>query len=191
MEIISKDEFELKKDLYKKKLLDGAIFVYPTDTIYGIGCDARNYDAIKKIRKLKKRPKQPFSVIAPSKEWIIGNCLTTEGIEDWLEKLPGLYTFILNIDSKDVIANNVNPNDDSVGVRIPDNWFSKYVEFFGFPVITTAVNVSGKEFMTSMENLDDSFKGHIDFIIYEGEKHGKPSQLVDFRSEDIKLINRG
>ncbi len=191
MEILSKDEFEIKKDLYKKKIEEGAIFIYPTDTIYGIGCDARNDEAITKIRQLKERLKQPFSIIAPSKEWIVENCLTTENIEDWLDKLPGKYTFILNIDNKSSLSKKVNPDEDSVGVRIPDNWFSQEIAFFGFPIITTSVNVHGDEFMTTLENLDDSFKGHVDFIIYEGEKHGQPSQLVDFRSKDVKIINRG
>lgn len=191
MLILSKEEFLLKHDMYKKRIEEGAVFIYPTDTIYGLGCDARNHDAVKKIRKIKERKEQPFSVIAPCKEWIIENCLTTEEIEDWLEKLPGAYTFILNLDNQDSIANNVNPGDDSVGVRIPDNWFTKEVEFFGFPVVTTSVNISGSEFMTSMDNLDPGIKGHVDFVVYEGEKHGTPSKLVDFRAENIKFLERG
>lgn len=192
MKILSKEEFQLKRDMYTKFIEDGAVFIYPTDTIYGIGCDARNKSAVSKIRELKQRMEQPFSVIVPSKAWITDNCLTAPEIIEWVEKLPGPYTLLLNLEKKGVVAQNVNPTkrEDSLGVRIPDNWFSGEVEYLGFPVITTSVNREGNEFMTSLEDMDPAFKGHVDFIVYEGEKAGNFSKLIDLRSEDIKIIER-
>ena len=66
--IIKKEDFNFSK--FKEKVLEGKVFVYPTDTIYGLGCDATNFKAVEKIRKLKEREENPFSVVAPSKEWI-------------------------------------------------------------------------------------------------------------------------
>ncbi|MFP4112638.1 MAG: L-threonylcarbamoyladenylate synthase [Candidatus Woesearchaeota archaeon] len=186
MIVLSKEEFLLKRDLYRKMIEDGAVFIHPTDTIYGLGCDARNSEAIKKIRDIKNRKDQPLSVIVPSKDWILENCLTTGEIADSLDKLPGAYTFLLNIDKKLAVSENVNPNEDSIGVRIPDNWFSKEVEFFGFPVISTSVNKQGNEFMTSIDDLDPEIKGLVDFIIYEGEKKGNSSHIIDYRFEDLE-----
>ena len=72
----------------------GAVFIYPTDTIYGLGCDATNEESVKKIKELKYRDKdKPMSVIAPSVDWIKEHCeVTDEMIEKYL---PGPYTLLL------------------------------------------------------------------------------------------------
>ena len=85
MEIISKEVFVKNKDFYLKKLKE-SIFIYPTDTIYGIGCDATNEILVKKIRDIKVRDDNPFSVIAPSKDWIKLNC-DIKKHNDFLNKL--------------------------------------------------------------------------------------------------------
>ena len=69
MKVMTKDEVNVNFDDIKDMIEDGAVFIHPTDTIYGIGCDATNKEAVKKARDIKKS-KQPFSVIAPSKDWI-------------------------------------------------------------------------------------------------------------------------
>ena len=77
-------------------LKDGGIILYPTDTIWGIGCDATNKEAVRKIRDIKKS-EQPFSVIAPGKKWIMDNCVVHEHANEYLEKLPGPYTLIFKL----------------------------------------------------------------------------------------------
>ncbi|GAG45638.1 unnamed protein product, partial [marine sediment metagenome] len=77
--IIKKKEIEIRK-------LRNSVFIYPTDTIYGIGCNALNSKLVKRIRRIKKRDNKPFSVIAPSKKWIYDNCEVDRKI---LKKLPG------------------------------------------------------------------------------------------------------
>ena len=75
MRILTKEEFLLEKIQLFEEILDGAVFVYPTDTIYGIGCNATDEKAVRKLRELKGRPTNPFSVIVPSTEWILENCI--------------------------------------------------------------------------------------------------------------------
>ncbi|MFH2028013.1 MAG: Sua5/YciO/YrdC/YwlC family protein, partial [Nanoarchaeota archaeon] len=128
MQTLSKDEFDVKKDILLIKIKQGALFIHPTDTIYGIGCNAKNNDAVSKIREIKKQHTSPFSIIAPSKDWIIENCEIKDEHKIWLDKLPGPYTLILRLRNKEAIAANVNLNIDTVGIRIPDHWFSKVVE---------------------------------------------------------------
>lgn len=185
MKVITKDELEIDKSYMQKKILDGSIFVYPTDTIYGMGCDATNSECIKKIREIKKRPEMPFSVIAPSKEWIIENCDVDKVAMEWIDKLPGPYTLILRLKNKDAISKHVNMGSDTIGVRIPDHWISNLVSEINKPVITTSTNLSGKEFMTSMDNLDPEIHSRVDFVIYEGEKKGRPSKIVDLDSGSV------
>ena len=127
MDILSKEEFEVEMDIFEIKIKEGELFIHPTDTIYGIGCNAMLHDSVYKVRETKNRHTVPFSVIAPSKDWIRENCEVNKKAEGWLKKLPGPYTFILNLKNKDAIAPNVNMDMDTLGVRIPDHWFSKNV----------------------------------------------------------------
>ena len=169
-----------------EQIRSGAVFIYPTDTIYGIGCNALDEKAVDKIRQLKGRPTNPFSIIAPSKGWVRRNCLiNTEG-EKWLNKLPGPYTLILKLKNKNAIAKSVNQGEGTIGVRIPNHWFSGVVQELGFPIVTTSANRSGRPFMTSIENLDSAIKDGVDFIIYEGEKKGRPSKIVNLVEGKIK-----
>ena len=77
------------------------------------------------------------------------------------------------------VANNVNPTDDTIGIRRPDHWISEMTNDLEKPIITTSANITGKGFMTSMDNLDLDIKKKMDMIIYEGEKKGRPSTIVD------------
>jgi len=188
MKILTKDEVNVNKEVILEVMKNGAIFIHPTDTIYGIGCNATEEEFVDEVREIKGRADAPFSVIAPSKEWIRNNCVISGKAEKWLDKLPGPYTLILK--AKDSIAKNVAPGMDTLGVRIPDHWFSKIVEELGMPVVTTSANKSGGDFMTSLENLDGEVKQRVEFIIYEDEKHGRPSTIVDLTGEKVRVKER-
>src|SRR3989338_8879086 len=188
MEVVSKEEFQRNEKLFVERIKGGAIFIYPTDTIYGIGCDATNDEAVQKLRTLKDRSKNPFSVIVPSRKWIYSHCDVSEEADQWVEKLPGPYTLILKT-KKHAVSKYLAPGLDTLGVRIPKHWFSAVVEKLGIPIVTTSANKSGKDFMTSLKDLDEALKKAADFIIYEGEKKGDPSQLVDLTGKP-RLIQR-
>jgi L-threonylcarbamoyladenylate synthase len=159
------------------KIRNGAVFISPTDTIYGLSCDARNGESVSRLRKLKGRDDKPLSIWVPSKQWIQDNCDASN-----LDKLPGPYTLILPLLTASV-ASEVNPGLNTIGVRIPDHWFSKIVEKLGFPLVTTSVNKVGKEHMTSLENGDKEILDAVDFVIYEGEKSGEPSTIIKEKKE--------
>lgn len=188
MKVLTKEEVEVNKEVILEVMKNGAIFIHPTDTIYGIGCNATEEEFVDCVRDIKERPNTPFSVIAPSKEWIRQNCVVNENAEKWLKKLPGPYTFILNV--KNSVAKNVAPGLNTLGVRIPDHWFSKLVGELGLPVVTTSANKAGGDFMTSLDNLGEEIKQKIEFIIYEDEKHGSPSTIVDLTGEESKVKER-
>ncbi len=179
MRILTKEEFLMERLFLFKKIMNGAVFIHPTDTIYGLGCNAESEEAVNKVREIKQRKDNPFSVIAPSKEWIRNNCEISDEGEEWLEKLPGPYTLILKLKNRECIAKSVNLGMESLGVRIPDHWFTKFVEEFGGPVITTSANITGGNFMTSIDNLDSQIKNRVDFIVYEDEKKASPSEIID------------
>jgi tRNA threonylcarbamoyl adenosine modification protein (Sua5/YciO/YrdC/YwlC family) len=178
MQILSKEEVERKKDILFGKIKDGAVFIYPTDTIYGIGCSALDEKAVQKVRRIKQRPDKPFSIIAPSKNWISDNC-DAKKAGNWLKRLPGPYTLILKLKNKNAVAKSVNQGIGTIGVRIPDHWISSFVQELGVPIITPSANVSGREVMTTVDDLDAQLRAHTDFLFDEGERKGSPSKIID------------
>ncbi len=188
MEILTKEEFNYQALLFQKKIQNNSIFIYPTDTIYGLGCDATNDEAINKLRSLKKMPDKPISVIAPNKQWILENCEVND--EKWINKLPGPYTLILKLKNKKCVSKLINPLTDTIGVRIPNHWFSVFVEQYGKPICTTSANVTGKSFMTNLDDLDKGIKKSIDFCIYEKEKKSRASKIIDLSKGEIEIKER-
>ena len=186
MEILTKNELKIRYSEFLNKVKEGALFVHPTDTIYGISCDATNEEAIKKIREAKGRITNPLSIWVPSINWIKENCVLNKTSEEWLKKLPGPYTLIFKIKNKNAIAKNVNPGIDTIGIRFPNHWFQDIVKDLNTPIITTSANKAGEPFMTSLDNLDEAIKGKVAFLIYEGEKKARPSKIVDLTNGTVK-----
>lgn len=189
MRVLNFDDLKVEKPSIIESIEKGSVFIHPTDTIYGIGCNARISNAVKKIRLLKGRASNPFSVIAPSLDWITENCIITKEASEWLEKLPGAYTLIFRLKNNWCVAREVNPGLKTLGVRIPRHWISRLVADAEVPVVTTSVNRSNEDYMTSLEDLDASIKSGMDFVIYEGKKEGKPSKIVDL-TEKAEIIER-
>ena len=187
MRIIAKEEF-LSKSLRFIKEIKDKIFVYPTDTIYGIGCDATNDELVKKVRQLKGS-KIPFSIITPSIKWVFENCEEDKRLEGWMKKLPGPYTLVLKLKNSRAISKEVTHGTDTIGVRIPDHWFTKVVHMLEVPIITTSANKAGENFMTSIEDLNKEIKEKVDYVIDEGPIKGRPSTLIHFK-EDIEVKER-
>ena len=190
MRVYIKEEVLLRKAETLRKIKTGAIIVHPTDTIYGIGCNALNSKAVEKIRKIKNRHTMPFSIIAPSKQWIYDNCVITKNVEKWIKKLPGRYTLILKLKNKKAVVKEVNNEWETLGVRIPKHWFAAFVEKAGVPFVTTSANIAGEDFMTSIDNLDSRIKSKVDFIVYVGVKKGRPSKIIDLTKEKLEIIKR-
>lgn len=188
MKILDRSEFIQYKNMHISQIRDGAIFIYPTDTIYGIGCDAGNESVIEKIRELKKRPSQPFSVIAPSKDWIIENCEITQEAKPWLEKLPGPYTLVLKLKTTTTLSPAFNKLDNTVGVRIPNHWISEIVKEINRPIVTTSPNVHGEDVMTDPNHLNPEFKAGVDFTIFEGKLHNPPSSVIKLTDGEEKFL---
>ncbi len=190
MNVIAKDEFLSGKEHYLKRISNGAVFIYPTDTIYGIGCDATNNEAVKRIREIKKRSEAPLSVAVPSKAWIKENCILSAEAMKWLNKLPGPYTLLLKLRNKNAVAAAVIPKTGILGVRMPDNWFSSVVAEIGVPVVSTSANITARKHMTSLSDLNGDVAKKVGFIIYEGKKEARPSTIVKLYARKVETVER-
>ena len=180
--ILSRQEFLQKKAKYLRMIKEGAIFVYPSDTVYGVGCDATNNQAVLKVRQLKNRNIMPLSVMAPNKKWIEDNC---EADQEWLARLPGPYTLNMKLKQEHAVAPGVTMGRDTIGVRVPSHWIADIVEELGIPIVATSANLTGQNVMHRLEDLPEKLL-HVDFIIYEGEKRGQQATLIDLTGKPKK-----
>jgi L-threonylcarbamoyladenylate synthase len=184
---------ELSNPAMQKKIIswmkNGKIFIYPTDTIYGIGCNALNEKAIEQIRRLKKRDKKPFSIIAPSKEWILENFILKKKFQIYIERLPGPFTYILKMKNSKIVAKNVAPGYKALGVRIPNHPFMQLIQEAGKPFVTTSVNFSGEPYVKNMDELPPEFEKEC-VVIDAGKLKGKPSLLIDLTGEFPRILKR-
>lgn len=153
----------------------GKIFVYPTDTVYGLGCNAENKEAVEKIKKIKARERdKPLSIIAPSIKWIKDNLVVDCELENCL---PGPYTVILK-KKNPAFLTHVS-NTASLGIRIPNNKFTKIIQSSGLPFITTSVNLAGEKPAVNLQEISEDIKNQVDIIIEAREElSGIPSKLV-------------
>lgn len=157
------------------------IIIYPTDTVYGIGCNAENTALVERIFEIKGRDrKKPLSVIAPAKEWILKHCVISKEALD--KYLPGKYTLILKKKDAEFLK-HVTAGIPNIGVRIPAHPFSNIVKKAQIPFVTTSANRSGEKSPKSLSEIPDEIRRAVDIIIDGGTLSGTPSTLVDFTRE--------
>ncbi len=171
---------EIRNDIIEEMRV-GSIFVYPTDTVYGIGCNALISDSVKKIRKIKKTA-HPFSVIAPSGQWILNN-MDVESRKS-LKVLPGPYTLIFR-KKQPFFLRDVSPLP-TLGVRIPAHPITKIVRDIGIPFVTTSANLSGKKPVRKASEAK-KMRG-VNYIIDGGTLANPPSMVIDLSGEEEKII---
>jgi len=165
---ISLNDFLANIDFFIVEAKAGKIFVYPTDTIYGIGA-IHTQENVNKLYAIKKcDEKKMFSIIAPSFAWIIKNYTTDKTIED-------LQTYLNTYHGVTYIFSYERP-----GVRIIKHPFQTFVEKLWLPFITTSCNITWEAVVDDLKKLPSDIAEGVDYIIDEGLKWGKPSVLIDF-----------
>ncbi len=173
---------DIKESMVKEMVLSGKVFIYPTDTIYGIGCNALLDESILRIREAKEREEKPFSVIAPSKEWIYRHFYAKK---TYIEKLPGPFTFIMKSKKKAVSEHVAR---ETVGIRIPDHPLTAALQSAKVPVVTTSVNASGKKHITKISRIPRSILKHVDAVIDAGELKNPPSTVIDITGKLPRIV---
>lgn len=190
---IHPDHPETKKiDRVIEILKSGGILVYPTDTIYGLGCDIFNKEAVEKIYLLKGRDRRkPLSIICSDIKEVAKYAIIQDYAYSLMRKvLPGPYTFVLK--AKSGIPKTFLPKNKTVGVRIPNNQIClDLAKKLGNPIITTSLNISGQEVMTSPNQLNKELINKIDVIIDAGELPQQPSSIIDLSADKPEILREG
>ena len=166
--------FKMNPDHPDKKLInkaidimaDGGVILYPTDTVYGLGANIFNNDAVKRIYEIKQRePSKPLS--------------------NWL---PGPYTFILP--KKSIVSSFVSANA-KVGVRVPDYEIATGLASI-FPIITTSANVADEETLSDPQDILKQIGDDVDLLIDVGQLDNRePSTIIDLSMHNPSLVRRG
>ncbi|VVB97935.1 Threonylcarbamoyl-AMP synthase [uncultured archaeon] len=170
-------------------LKKGGIIVFPTDTVYGLGGDARSPEVLGKIYKIKERERgKPLAVVMSGLGMIREWCeVYEEGGNIMREHLPGPYTFILKLKEGKPLAGQ----KDKIGVRIPNHFFlRRLVLEFGAPVIATSANISGKKDPVRFSEVDAGIIAAADLAINGGETAlRQPSTVVDL--VERRILRKG
>lgn len=167
------------------------MIVYPTETAYGLGCDALNVQAVKRIFKMKNRPKKhPLSVIVDSFEMIDTIAEVSPSAKTLIQRFhPG--PLVIALPKKPIIPNEVNEN--CIALRISSNRFANsIVQQLGKPLISTSANRTGKPTTYNIRDIIKSFnESEIDVIFDSGSiSKRKPSTIIDFTIQPVPQITR-
>jgi len=180
-------------DLMAQYLKNGKVIAYPTDTVYGLGCDARNTKAIEKINKIKgERGIKPLLILISDFLMLKKYCFVNLERMEYLKKVwPGPVTIILK--RRPGLPAKLTDGLNSLAVRLPKNDFLiKIINEVDFPIVSTSLNKRGEKSLTNVQNLEKHFKYLPDLAIDAQEcKRTKPSRLVDLRDiKNIKIIRK-
>lgn len=181
---ITEEQIDLIIDYLKR----GRVLAYPTDTVYGLGCDARNALAINQINKIKgQKGSKPLLILISDFKMLKKYCFTNLEQTEYLKKAwPGPVTVILK--RRPNLPSELTGGLNSLAVRLPANEFLiKIISQAGFPIVSTSLNKTGQPPLSSTKNLAEHFEILPDLALDAGTIAGaKPSKLVDLR--DVKNI---
>lgn len=185
-------EIRLVVDILKK----GGIIVYPTDTVYGLGCDITNAKAVEKVSRYKgvKVEKSNFSFICSDLSQLaeFSKPVSNPVFKILKHYLPGPFTFILNANSN--VPKYFKGKKKTVGVRIPDNQIIlEIVRELGNPIMSTSIHDDDEilEYSTDPELIHEKFNEIADLIIDGGYGQNVPSTIVDCTEEVPFIIRQG
>ena len=175
------------------KLRNGAVICYPTDTVYGIGCDIFNQKAIKKIYQIKQRAKhKPFSFMCSSLKNVNDYGHVSNMAYRIMKKaLPGPFTFVLP--ASKLVPKMMITKQKTVGIRVPDNNIClALIEELGNPILTTSA-ILDKEGgpLSEAYEFEELLGNMIDLVIDGGMVFPDPSTIVSFTGDEPEILRQG
>jgi tRNA threonylcarbamoyl adenosine modification protein (Sua5/YciO/YrdC/YwlC family) len=177
-------------------LSKGGIIIYPTDTVYGIGCDIHNAKAVERLCRIKNinpvRNNLSFICYDLSHISEYTKNLPTSTFKIMKKALPGPFTFILASSNK--VPKMLNTKKNTVGIRIPDNNIPRaIVKELGNPIITSSVKDEDDliEYSTDPELIYEKYMKLVDIVIDGGYGNNIPSTIIDCTGTDIAVIRQG
>lgn len=185
-----------KIDQVVDALNDGGIIIYPTDTVYGLGCDIENDKAVERICQLRG--------LDPKKAMLAMICRDISQVSEYAQQidnpvfrllkrnLPGPFTFVLN--AANSVPKMFKNRKKTIGVRVPDHQVPQaIIEKLGRPILTTSLKSDDEilEYVTDPEAIFEDFKKLVDIVIDSGPGGNTPSTVVDCTDEKPVVLRLG
>lgn len=171
----------------------GGLILYPTDTVWGIGCDATNAEAVAKIYALKR---------SENKKSMLVLCASPDMVVRYIDKAPGIAFEVMEMATSPLtvilpgavgVAENLIPEEGTLGVRVPDHEFCRrMLAGLGRPIVSTSANISGEPAAAGLEEVSREIIDGVDFVVnprFEGRPTRKASSIIAFgEGGEVKII---
>lgn len=170
---------------------DGVI-IYPTDTVYGLGCDIRSKKALERVRRIKRLDnKRPLSFVFADLKEIAEYAQVSDGAYKILRRyLPGPYTFVLK--ATRLVPRLVLTKRNEVGIRIPDNRICQaLLAEMGNPILSSSVRLPDDQLLDDPKEIDRLYKGMVDLVIDGGVFMPEPSSIVSLLDDVPEVFREG
>lgn len=190
-----KNETELQHEVDEavRTLREGGLLLYPTDTVWGIGCDATNADAVARIYALKR---------SENKKSMLVLCASPDMVVRYVNKAPGIAFEVMELATSPLtlilpgatgLAANLIPKEGTLGVRVPDHEFCRrMLRAFGRPIVSTSANISGEKTPAGLDEVAREIIDGVDFVVnprFEGKPTRKASSIIAFtEGGEVKII---
>jgi tRNA threonylcarbamoyl adenosine modification protein (Sua5/YciO/YrdC/YwlC family) len=173
-------------------LRSGGVIIYPTDTVYGLGCDIFHKKAIERIYQIKPFLKdKPLSFICADLKDIANYAKVSTQVYRFLKyAFPGPYTFILPAARE--VPKKLWSKRKTVGIRVPDNLIAQTLaKELGHPIVSTSVTDENGEILNDEESIIKHYGKVVDLILYSGPLSTLPSTIIDFSGEEPEIVREG
>jgi len=183
--------------LVVKTLKEGGLVIYPTDSVYAIGCDMYNQDAIDRLCSIiQKKPENAnLSLICHDLKNISEYTLPFSNPVYKLMRssLPGAFTFILKANNK--VPKLFKNKKKEIGIRVPDNNIPRsIVEELGNPIVTASIKLTDAEpgeYPTNADVIYEEYKNRVDLVVDGGPGNNEPSTVLDCTGDEVILVREG
>ncbi len=186
------DEADLKEAV--RVLKEGGLILYPTDTVWGIGCDARNPQAVEKIYRLKERADSKSMLVLVSSEGMLQRSVRSVPEIAWQLIDVAVNPMTIIYDHPVGVAENLKAEDGSLGIRITSEKFSRVLcDRLKGPIVSTSANKSGKPTPLTFAEISSEIKNGVDYVCLFRQKEkatSKPSNIIKITKENIVKVIR-
>lgn len=193
MQQVKESDLRREVDEAVRVLREGGIILYPTDTVWGLGCDATNAEAVDRIYRLKR---------SENKKSMLVLCASADMVVRYVNRAPGIAFEVMEMATSPLtlilpgatgVAANLIPDEGTLGIRVPDHEFCRrMLRALQRPVVSTSANISGEATPTGLQEVSREIIDGVDFVVnprFEGKPTRKASSIIAFgEGGEVKII---
>ncbi|AKD05913.1 translation factor Sua5 [Pontibacter korlensis] len=179
----------------EEEVLLGNVVLYPTDTVWGIGCDAESADAVRKIFKIKEREESKAMILLVADQEMLQRYVKDlpEGFEEMVKQQERPTTYVFS--SPQNLPKEVIAEDGTVAIRVVQNdeFCHRLIRQVGRPIVSTSANISGQPSPKTFADVSDTIKKRVDFVVnwrQDDDMASKPSRIVKIEADGKLTVLR-